>query len=77
MARTASSSPISLLRAALASDDAEFRNLAKRKIASALGHSSVAVACEVLGLERRALERLRHDFPEAFPRAWRLGELDD
>jgi len=66
MRRRASEDPISALRYALASHYPELRSAAERVIRRALRAATFGAAAEQLGVSRRALERLREDFPEVF-----------
>jgi len=65
--RPDSSSPVVVLRAALSSPWPSLRVAARRLIRQASQAATVGDAAAALGLSRRAYERLRADFPEAFP----------
>jgi hypothetical protein len=63
--RPDSSSPIVALRAALAGPYPQLRTVALRLLHSALSRGpTIGKAAESLGIARRALERLRVDYPE-------------
>ena len=65
MTRPTSDNPATVLRSALAGPFPALRAIALRLIQRALRRGpTIGAAAESLGLPRRALERLRADFPE-------------
>lgn len=66
MRKATSEQPITALRSALVSPWPTLRIAAIRIIRQALKAETFGHAAMALGVNRRALERLRADFPEAF-----------
>jgi hypothetical protein len=66
MRKPTAEQPITALRAALASPWPLLREAAASLIREALAAPTVGEAADRLGVQRRALERLRADFPKVF-----------
>jgi hypothetical protein len=68
MRKATADQPITALRAALGAPWPSLRVAATRIIRDALKADTFGGAAEALGVQRRALERLREDFPAVFER---------